>query len=91
MRTSYFTFGQCHVHVIGGFTYDKDIVLEITAPEPRTIMFNTFGNKWAMEYDSPPTMCLFPRGIKHFPCVVDDDKDNRRVSGSDATSTQERC
>lgn len=65
MKTSYFTFGFAHAHAVRGFTYDKDIVVKITADDPRKIMQDTFGNKWSMEYkDQPPNMALFPRGIK---------------------------
>ena len=63
-RTAWFTFGQSHVHSIGGFTYDKDIVVEITAENPREEMFRVFGDKWAMQYDSKPNMSFYPRGIK---------------------------
>jgi hypothetical protein len=64
MTTSYFTFGQGHVHSVDGFTYDKDIVVKITAEDPREVMFATFGRTWAMQYDKPPRMEYFPRGIK---------------------------
>jgi len=64
--TSWFTFGQEHVHSVDGRTYDKDVVVKITAysPEtPREIMFRYFGPKWSMEYSKEPNMTLFPRGI----------------------------
>ena len=63
MKTSYFTFGQCHSHAHEGLTLDKDIVVEITADDPRERMFVLFGRMWAFEYDEPPDMALFPRGI----------------------------
>ena len=63
-KTSYFTFGQSHLHSVHGFTYDKDIVVEITAENPRNEMFKLFGRKWASEYDNKPDMSFFPRGIK---------------------------
>lgn len=63
-QTSYFTFGQAHVHSVNGKTFDKDCVVKITAGDPRQIMFDTFGAKWAMQYDeSPPKMEFYPRGI----------------------------
>lgn len=62
--TSYFTFGQGHVHTIDGFTYDKYIVVKITARFPRAVMVEWFGNKWAFEYSKQPNMEYFPRGIK---------------------------
>lgn len=61
--TSYFTFGHGHVHSVDGFTYDKDVVLKLTADYPRGEMFKMFGPKWAMEYSEPPNMEYFPRGI----------------------------
>lgn len=64
MKKSYFTFGQSHVHEIDGFIFDKDIVVEIENDNPRAVMFNMFGRKWAMEYDEKPSMEYFPRGIK---------------------------
>lgn len=65
MTTSYFTFGQQHVHSVNGFTYDKDVVVKITAEDPRAVMFETFGPTWAFQYDdAPPPMEYFPRGIK---------------------------
>lgn len=54
MRTSYFTFGQTHVHSINGRTFDKDTIVKITAEDPRQVMFDTFGPKWAMEYENAP-------------------------------------
>lgn len=63
-KTRYFTFGQIHVHSIGSFTYDKDVVVEITAEDPRKEMFRIFGDKWAMEYKNKPDMSFYPRGIK---------------------------
>ncbi len=63
MRTSYFTFGQVHVHSVNGVTFDKDIVVKITAKDPRQVMVDTFGQKWSMEYDKEPDMKFLPRGI----------------------------
>lgn len=64
MKKRYFTFGQSHTHSIGGFTYDKDVVVEIEAENPREVMVKTFGQTWAFEYDELPDMSLFPRGVK---------------------------
>lgn len=68
MTTAYFTFGQNHVHSVGGFTYDKDIVVKITADDPRQVMFDTFGPKWAMQYEpreiTDSFLSSFPRGVK---------------------------
>ncbi len=63
MKTSYFTFGQDHAHRLPNITLDKDIVLKITSPDPRQTMFDLFGRKWAFQYDAPPTMSYYPRGI----------------------------
>ena len=64
MKTSYFTFGQQHVHSVCGFTYDKDVVVKITAKNPRGVMFENFGPRWAFEYSEQPDMVYYPRGIK---------------------------
>lgn len=61
---AYFTFGQGHAHSVNGFTYDKDVVVEIEAKDPRRVMFETFGSKWSTEYDELPDMSFFPRGVK---------------------------
>lgn len=63
MKTSYFTFGQCHTHRINNQTLDCDTVVKITAEEPRDKMFELFGPKWSMEYDTEPNMKFFPKGI----------------------------
>lgn len=62
--TSWFTFGQGHVHTVDGFTYDKDIVVKITARQPRAVMVEWFGLKWAFEYSKQPDMRYFSRGVK---------------------------
>ena len=67
MNKFYFTFGQAHAHSVGGFTYDKDVVVVIeaeTSNDARQKMFAAFGRKWSMEYDQLPDMKFFPRGIK---------------------------
>ena len=63
MKTSYFTFGQSHVHSLNGFTFDKDIIVKINAKDPRNEMVYYFGDRWAMEYSLPPDLTHFPRGI----------------------------
>jgi hypothetical protein len=63
--TRYYTFGFNHAHASGGFTYDKDIVVKITAPDPRAVMVQRFGQQWSMEYrESDLDMSWYPRGIK---------------------------
>ena len=63
LNTAWFTFGQCHVHSVNSKTFDKDIVVEITAADPRKVMFDTFGTRWGQEYGFKPNMQYFPRGI----------------------------
>ena len=63
MKTSYFTFGQVHVHSVNGRTWDKDTIVKITAEDPRAVMVETFGIRWSHEYDEPPNVELFPKGI----------------------------
>lgn len=67
MTTSYFSFGFGHAHSVGGFTYDKDVLVKITADDPRQVMFDHFGQKWAIQYDEPPDQRFYPRGIKELP------------------------
>lgn len=67
MKTAYFTFGQNHVHNLFGIMFDKDCVVQITSPDPRTNMFDLFGTKWSMQYEQKPDLAYFPRGIvEHF-------------------------
>jgi hypothetical protein len=63
LKTSYFTFGQTHVHSVNGITFDKDCVVKITAAEPREVMVNNFGLKWGFEYKEQPNMDFYPRGV----------------------------
>ena len=67
LETSWFTFGQDHAHRINGTTLDRNIVLKITAEDPREVMFQYFDTKWAMEYDKEPNMSYFPRGVLELP------------------------
>jgi hypothetical protein len=63
--TRYYTFGFDHAHAVGGFTYDKDIVVKVTALDPRAVMLATFGRKWSMEYtEETLDLSYYPRGIK---------------------------
>jgi hypothetical protein len=63
VKTSWFTFGQVHIHFVNGKTFDKDCVVKITADDPRKVMVYTFGEKWALEYDREPCMEWYPRGV----------------------------
>ena len=62
-ETRWFTFGQVHTHFVTGITFDKDCVVKITAFSARKVMFDTFGTKWAMEYNEQPDLRYFPRGV----------------------------
>lgn len=62
-KKAYFTFGQYHAHAVNGITFDKDCVVEIEADDPRQVMYETFGQKWAFEYSNLPDMRYFPRGV----------------------------
>lgn len=62
----YFTFGQSHIHKVDGVVFDKNCVVEVEADtfeHARDKMFACFGNMWSMQYDYPPDMQFFPRGI----------------------------
>ena len=55
--------GQIHTYRFNGQTLDHDCVIKITAENPRDIMVEHFGLKWAFEYNECPEMRYFPRGI----------------------------
>lgn len=63
----FITFGQIHVHSVGGKTFDKDCVAHIRAKseeDGRRLAFEYFGDKWFTSYSpDPPGMEFFPRGI----------------------------
>lgn len=64
MENHYFTFGQTHVHPETGEKLKNYWVL-IKAEgysQARAAMFNLFGDKWAMQYDSEPDINIFPGG-----------------------------
>lgn len=65
LGTSYFTFGQSHFHDVDGRYFDKDVIVKITAEDPRERMFQLFGRKWSMQYGELPERFKerFPRGI----------------------------
>lgn len=65
MKTAYFTFGQNHVHRHNNTTLDHNIVVKITAADPRERMFELFGPKWSMQYDDLESLHLefYPRGV----------------------------
>lgn len=63
-KTLWFTFGQGQAHHLAGFTYDPDIVVKITAADPRARMVELFGMEWSMQYGEEPDLTFFPRGVK---------------------------
>lgn len=67
MISSYFSFGQDHIHKFyastGAILLDKDIIVKITDKDPREKMFELFGDVWSQQYDELPDMKYFPRGI----------------------------
>jgi hypothetical protein len=64
--TRYYTFGFAHAHAVNGFTYDKDVIVKVTAPYPRAVMLRTFGQQWSMEYRTLDDVGMnhYPRGVK---------------------------
>ena len=69
MKT-YVTFGQTHIHKIGGKIFDKDCVAVINsagAEEGRDKAFELFGPKFCFEYPEEhfnhESMHYFPRGL----------------------------
>lgn len=60
------TFGFAHANAVNGFTYDKDVVVKMTAPDPRAEMLRMFGQRWSMEYRTLDELHidLYPRGVK---------------------------
>jgi hypothetical protein len=63
MITSYFTFGYIHTHTYNGIKLDHDVLIKITAENPRQKMHELFGIKWAFQYDKMPDIAYFPKGI----------------------------
>lgn len=68
--TTYVTFGQDHLHVIDGVTFDRDcvaVIISNNAQEGRAKAFKTFGAKFCMEYFddefNPSMMTFYPRGL----------------------------
>lgn len=64
VKTSYFSFGQTHVHSVNGRTFDKDDIVKITHLQPRQRMMGLFGPKWAFEYTEEEFARIDPR---HYP------------------------
>ncbi len=60
----YVTFGQNHLHEIGGQVFDKNCIAKVKGS--RATIFNLFGDKFCYEYTEPLSerdMVLFPRGV----------------------------
>ena len=62
---TYLTFGQDHIHSIGGVIYNKDCVVVFDLPEKqaREKAHEYFGDKWFTTYKNEPDMVFFPRGL----------------------------
>lgn len=70
MKTSYFTFGQSHVHRFNETILNKDCIVRITDRNPRKKMFDLFGDKFSFEYNIENLdVTYFPRRI--FPISQD--------------------
>ncbi len=73
MEIYYFSFGQIHVHSVGGITLDKDILLEVWAKDYATArqeVIDAIGTKWHMQYDKDSvTFGYFPRGTIRVPGI----------------------
>jgi hypothetical protein len=66
LKTSYFTFGFDHLHRYNERILNCDVVVKITAADPRQVMLDRFGKQWAFEYDEEhikETMHYYPGGI----------------------------
>lgn len=66
----YVTFGQVHVHSVGGRTLDKDCVAVIDCEnyaEGRKKAFEYFGRKFHNTYDDLDQVGMeyYPRGLIH--------------------------
>jgi len=69
MSKFYISFGQCHVHRIGGFTYDCDVLMGIRAEtyqDARAVAHALTGGVFGTSYtDEDIKMEHFPNGV-HF-------------------------
>ena len=69
MKKFYLTFGSAHIHTVGGKTFDKDCVVEISAEtyeKARKIAFNVFSDKWCFMYKHLKNVEVeryYPRGV----------------------------
>ncbi len=52
--TRWFSFGPDHCHEVDGRVIDDNVIVRVTAPDPRGVMLAVFGKKWCWEYDEPP-------------------------------------
>ena len=63
----YFSLGQNHTRQLptkkGITLLDKDVLIKITAVDPRAEMFRIFGDEWAEEYEELPDKKYYPKGI----------------------------
>lgn len=43
----------------------EELFPEVTAPDPRAVMLETFGREWSMEYTAEQLdLSWYPRGVK---------------------------
>lgn len=55
---SYFTFGFDHVHEVLGRRFNHDTMVKLDMPNPRDVMRDLFGDKWAAEYEEEKALEL---------------------------------
>lgn len=62
----YITFGQVHVHSVGGKTFDKDCVAVINGSSPQEcdkMAFELFNGRFHQHGAKMPDMSYYPRGL----------------------------
>lgn len=69
---AYVTFGQTHIHRIGGNTFDKDCVavMDNVGVDSFSAISAVFGTKWSrefneLEWDEKTQLSYYPRGYIH--------------------------
>lgn len=63
----WFTFEEGQAHLIDGFLYNKDVIVEIeeeTVAEATKKIISMFGDNWTGISYRQPNFNLFPRGVK---------------------------
>lgn len=74
MKKTFITFGQDHIHKVGGIIFDKDCVAIINHDDDvsgRDLAFKIFGTKFCFEYPeeywNDDRMFRYPRGYIEVP------------------------